>query len=200
MNKTMKDTRTLVMLGLMLGITIILDMTPLGAIPIGPVSATISHIPTIITGIILGPIAGLIMGTSLGIVSLLHAILRPATILDPLFMNPIISVLPRMFIGITSYYAYAGVKALFKQNKLLPLAIGIGAGVGSLTNTVLVLGALTVVYGQRIVAILASFDIEQSALAWAIATATTNGLMEAIVAIVLTIPIVMVYFKSFKRK
>src|SRR5690554_7708529 len=89
------DTKKLTFMALMLAITLILDLTPLGAIPLGPVSATIIHIPTIITGIILGPIAGLIMGTLLGLVSLLHALTRPATPLDPLFINPLVSVLPR---------------------------------------------------------------------------------------------------------
>lgn len=200
MNKLLKDTRTLVMIGLMLGITIILDMTPLGAIPVGPVSATITHIPAVITGIILGPVAGLIMGTAFGIVSLLHALLRPATVLDPLFMNPVISVLPRMFIGLTAYYAFAGIKALFKTKKVTPVAIGIGAAIGSFTNTVLTLGVLVIVYGQRIAEILAGLGLDQTAMAWALGTAASYGLAEAAVSIVLAIPIAMVYFRTFDRQ
>ncbi|NLL96305.1 MAG: ECF transporter S component, partial [Clostridiaceae bacterium] len=92
MKNLFKSPRGLTFLGLMLAITIIMDMTPLGMIPIGAISATIIHIPTIITGVVLGPVAGFIMGTSFGIVSLTHALTRPATILDPLFMNPLVSV------------------------------------------------------------------------------------------------------------
>lgn len=198
MNKTLKDTRTLVILGLMLAITIILDLTPLGAIPIGPVVATIAHIPTIIVGIILGPIAGLIAGLSLGIVSLLHALIRPASPFSLLFINPVISVLPRMFIGVTAYYAYTGTKALLKGGKANPIAIGIGAAVGSLTNTALVLTAVVLVYGERVEALLEEFGIGSKAIVWAVGTATTNGIMEAIVSVVLVTSICVVYFRQYR--
>src|SRR5690554_8147032 len=100
------DTKKLTFMALMLAITLILDLTPLGAIPLGPVSATIIHIPTIITGIILGPIARLIMGTILGLVSFLPALTKPATPLDPPFINPLVTVLPRMFICLLSYLVF----------------------------------------------------------------------------------------------
>lgn len=197
MNKTLKDTKTLVMLGLMLAITIILDFTPLGAIPVGPISATINHIPTIIAGIILGPVAGFIAGTSFGIVSFVHAFRSPLPF-DLLFRNPLISILPRMFIGVTAYYAYAGIKGLFKKSSVTPVAIGIGAFVGSLTNTILVLGALALIYGGKIEAMLAEAGLGSTAIAWAIGIAGSNGLVEAIVCVVLVVPIALIYFRQFK--
>ncbi|NLM96145.1 MAG: ECF transporter S component [Halanaerobiaceae bacterium] len=69
MKKLFSNTRSLVLLGVMLAITIIMDSTPLGAIPLGSISATIMHIPTIITAVILGPAAGFIMGTSFGLIA-----------------------------------------------------------------------------------------------------------------------------------
>jgi len=196
MNKVLKDTRTMVVLGLMLAITMILDLTPLGAIPMGTVVATIAHVPTILVGIILGPVAGLIMGLALGLVSLFHALLRPASPFSLLFINPLISVLPRMFIGVTAYYAYTGVKHLFGGSRTNPIAIGVGAAIGSLTNTILVLLMLTLIYGGRIVEMLSAAGINVSAVKWAIGVALSNGLIEAVIAVVIVVAIASVYLRS----
>lgn len=195
MNKVLKDTRTMVMLGLMLAITMILDLTPLGAIPMGTVVATIAHVPTILVGIILGPIAGLIMGTALGLVSLFHALLRPASPFSLLFINPLISVIPRMLIGVAAYYAYTGAKTLLGGSRTNPIAIGIGAAVGSLTNTVLVLVMLTLVYGGRIVEMLSAAGLNVSAVKWAVGVALSNGLIEAVVSVIIVVAIASVYLR-----
>ncbi len=196
MKHLLKDTRTLVVLGMMLAMTIILDLTPLGSIPMGTVVATIAHVPTILVGIILGPVAGLVSGVAMGIVSLLHALIRPASPFSLLFINPLISVVPRALIGVGSYYAYTMVFKGFKLNKSNPVAIGFGAAVGSLVNTVLVLGMLVLVYGDKIVAMLTEAGISVSASGWAIGVALSNGLVEAAVSVIIVVAIGTVYFKT----
>ncbi len=184
---SLKESRNLVIMGLMLALTIIFDLTPLGAIPLGIVSATITHLPTIIIGVIIGPVAGMLMGLMFGVITLLHALTRPMTILDPLFVNPLISVLPRMLIGVSSYYVYKLLEKMM-TNKTVPTFV---AGVmGSITNTVLVLGMLVLVYGKKVTEMVGS-----SALKWAVAIATTNGIIEAIVAGFFVMVITGVYFK-----
>lgn len=204
MNELFKDTRKLTLLGVMFAITIILDMTPLGNLPIGPVGSTIVHLPTIITGIILGPVAGFIMGTLMGITSLLHALLRPLTPLDPFFVNPLVSVLPRMFIGVSAYYVYTLVKKLVGE-KLPGTSISavLGAVAGSVTNTLLVFLMFYLVYVEDIVELLESFGEEvlgyiPSFNAFFIATATTNGLAEAIAAGVI-VPIIVTAYYSYRK-
>lgn len=195
MNKVLKSPRNLAFLGIMLAITIILDSTPLGAIPVGAVSATIIHIPTIITGIILGPVAGLIMGTCLGFVSLLHALTRPVGVLDPLFVNPLISVLPRMFIGVTAYYAYMWVSKLIKGVAGRSISSAIAGVVGSLTNTGLVFLMLYLVYAQRVV--------ESVGMAFGAIIAfvfTTNAVAEALVSAIITSVIIVAYFQYNKSR
>ena len=148
--KGLRNTRSLTILAVMLAITIILDVTPLGAIPLGSISATVLHIPTIITGLIAGPVAGLIMGTLLGLVSLLHALTRPVTPLDPLFINPLVSVLPRIFIGLVAYYVYVGVKKLFRKERAGNCQYPLAGAAGSLTNTALVFLMLYLIYARRV--------------------------------------------------
>lgn len=194
MKNLFKSPRALAFLGLMLAITIIMSLTPLGFIPLGVISATITHIPTIITGIVLGPVAGLIMGTSFGIVSLINAITRPVTILDPLFMNPLVSVLPRMFIGVVSYYIYSVILKLIKK-PTLKNSVGafIGGMAGSLTNTVLVFLMLYVVYATKIEGLVGSAFGTFFA-----SVLLTSGVAEAIISGIITTPVILAYSR-YKR-
>lgn len=191
MGNQLKSPRNLALLGLMLAITIILDVTPLGAIPLGAISATIIHIPTILTGIIFGPALGLVMGTCFGLVTLLHALTRPATILDPLFINPLISVLPRMLIGVVAYYVFAGLNTLGKKFVAKQgFSIFLGAVAGSLTNTILVFFMLYLIYAREIV--------EQVGAPFStifLGVFTTNAIAEAIFSGVVVLPIALQYFR-----
>jgi len=191
MKSLFKNPRNLALLGLMLAITIILDMTPLGMIPLGTISATIVHIPTIITGVILGPVAGFIMGTAFGIVTLIHAATRPVTVLDPLFINPLVSVLPRMFIGVASYYVFLGMSRLLKKSPIKNTLSSFAGGMaGSLTNTGLVFLMLYLVYAREVVEKLGvSFG------AFLIAIFTTNAIAEAIIGGIITAPIAVAYYR-----
>ena len=51
-SKKRMSTRKLTVTGMMIAITMILSYTPLGIIPLQPVSATIVHIPTIIIALL----------------------------------------------------------------------------------------------------------------------------------------------------
>lgn len=194
MKKLLKNTRSLTILSVMLAITIILDSTPLGAIPLGGISATITHIPTIITSVILGPIAGFIMGTLLGFISLIHALTRPVTPLDPLFINPLVSVLPRMFIGVVSYYVYSSLTKVIKKDSMKESVSSMVAGVaGSLTNTALVFLMLYLVYAQKVVEVMgAAFNVI------IVSVFTTNAIAEALVSAVITMAIVLAHNKYRK--
>ncbi len=190
--KSLKETKNLVIMGMMLALTIIFDITPLGAIPLGAVSATITHLPTIVVGIIIGPVAGLIMGTLFGIISLIHALTRPITPLDPLFVNPLLSVLPRMFIGVVSHYVFSFFMNTIKKSYISSFIAGI---LGSLTNTVLVLGMLVLLYGQKVGEVVGA-----NAMKWAATIAASNGLIEAIVAGFFTALVTAIFFKMNNRR
>ena len=60
-----------------------------------------------------------------------------------IFYNPIVSVLPRILIGITSYYTYMLIKI-----KNEPIKIGIAAAVGTATNTIGVLSMIYLFYAK----------------------------------------------------
>ena len=65
------DVRKMAIIGVLAAISIMLSMTPLGFIPIGPTNATIMHIPVIIGAIVEGPLVGIPVGFIFGATSLL---------------------------------------------------------------------------------------------------------------------------------
>ena len=96
-------TERIVITGVLAAITIILGVVPgIGFIPVpnSTGSATIEHIPTIVGGVIAGPLVGMISGLIFGLVSFSRATV-------PFFKDPLVAILPRIFIGLTAWASYA---------------------------------------------------------------------------------------------
>ncbi|MDC7222838.1 MAG: ECF transporter S component [Spirochaetales bacterium] len=128
--------RKITVAGVLSAIAVVLGITPFGILPwFSGASITIMHVPVIIAAILEGPLVGMIVGLIFGVSSLLKAA-RGTGILDPYFLNPLISVVPRIFIGVTAWAAYRGLKRWE-----IPAVI-LAAAIGSLTNTILVVGSL----------------------------------------------------------
>lgn len=127
------SVRKIVISGILGAISILLGVTRLGFIPVPTPAghATIMHIPVILGGVLEGPVVGLITGAIFGIFSFL----QPGA---PFFADPLVSVLPRLFIGVVAYFVYAATR---KINTVL--ACILAGAFGSITNTVLVLGMAT---------------------------------------------------------
>lgn len=167
--------RRIVVTGILVAVTVLLGLLPVGGFipfPTG-VNATTLHIPTVIGGILEGwPVGGLI-GLCFG----LFSFLRSTT---PLFKDPLIAILPRLFIGVTAHFSYAALK---RVNELV--AVGVGAAVGTATNTILVL-TLAVLRGYM--------DVKLAAT-----VAVTHGIPEIIVAVVVTVAVVATWRQIARR-
>ncbi len=163
------SVRKIVIAGVLSAVAILLGWTRLGFIPVPTAAgnATIMHVPAIIGGIMEGWLVGGIIGTIFGLFSFLQAT-------TPLFKDPLVAILPRIFIGITSYFAYVGLK---KINEYLALIVA--AVVGTLTNTILVLG-MAVVRGYIAPGV-------------ALGVGVTHGLPEAVVAAIITVAVVVAW-------
>lgn len=239
-SKTHQRNRKMVVSAILGAITIVLGMTPLGFIPLGVINATTMHIPVIIASIVEGPVVGAVVGLIFGVSSLLNAILKNPTPVSFVFFNPIVSVLPRVLIGITSYYAYNGFKKL-EHKKLKNLSytfwiiilgflvftfikdlgkldvvntillivfmafsvgmiiytkksieenfpIAIGAFIGSMTNTILVLGSIYLIYAEKYMTTLnLPVDTARKAI---LGVSITSGIPEAILSVIITTAVV----------
>jgi uncharacterized membrane protein len=64
--------------------------------------ATTLHVPVIIGAILEGPVVGLVLGLIFGIFSWLQAGILGVV----MFQDPLVAILPRLFIGITAWAAY----------------------------------------------------------------------------------------------
>lgn len=111
------NVRKMAIVGVLGAISAVLGMTPLGFIPVGPTRATIMHIPVIIGAIMEGPVVGAFVGLIFGVFSIFQAITNPTPV-SVVFLNPLVSVLPRILIGIVTYYVYNSLKRLGTKKTL----------------------------------------------------------------------------------
>lgn len=97
--------RTLAIIGMLGALTAVLGQTPLGMIPVPTPAgaATTLHIPTILAGILEGPVAGGFVGLIFGAVSFMLGA-------SPAFKDPLIAFLPRILIGVLAAYSFAAVQ------------------------------------------------------------------------------------------
>ncbi|MGC8785804.1 MAG: ECF transporter S component [Anaerolineae bacterium] len=164
--------RKIVITGVMGAISIFLGASHLGFIPwVAGAALTIMHVPVIIGAVLEGPLVGLVIGFIFGAFSLLQAAIAPTGPADVWFTNPLVSIVPRLFIGPMAWLVY---RALKGTNEALSLAVS--GVVGSLTNTILVLGVLGL----------------YRFLPWPLigTIAVSNGLPEAVVAAIITLAVV----------
>jgi uncharacterized membrane protein len=182
-------TRKIVITGVLGALSIFLALTPLGFWTWGPVSATILHVPVIIGAVIEGPVVGLVVGLIFGVFSMLRAAIAPNGPLDPAFTNPLISVLPRLFIGPVAWLVWSALK------RWTPVGL-VAAGIaGSVTNTVLVLGMLGLVPSALGLLRNVLNAPNTPALALLGSLALANGLPEAIVSALLVLIVVAAYWR-----
>lgn len=186
--RTTFKTRQLTVVGLLSGISIFLSLTPLGFIPILPINPTIMHVPVIIGAIIEGPMIGAFIGGIFGLSSMVRAFMTP-TPTNFIFWNPIISIGVRILIGVVAGYVY---RALKNRN----YGVAVSAVAGSLTNTIGVLGLAYVFYLSRYAAGLGLS--EAAATTFILSFVGTNGVPEAIISALITVPVIAAYRKMKK--
>lgn len=187
-------TRQLVVIGMLSGISMFMGLTGFGMIPTPWMKITIQHLPVIIGGIVEGPIIGGIVGLIFGLFSMYLNMSQPV-LLSPIFMNPIIAIIPRVLIGIVSYYVFKIMKEKFNKEKL---GLILAAIAGTITNTAGVLG-LTYIIAMEQFATLK--EISSAAVAGALGTiAVSNGIPECIVAVMIVVPVCLALFKLNKRR
>jgi uncharacterized membrane protein len=190
-NRNKKDTRWMVSVALMAAIVILLANTPLGMIQLPIIKATTVHIPVIIGAVILGPAAGAILGGVFGLCSMISNTTAPTLLsfaFSPFLSSDLVGVVKaiwisigcRICIGVVAGWLWIALKKL-KVNSWV--ALPITGFVGSMTNTILVMGSIYV--------LLANQYAEAKSVAinavWGLimGTVTASGIPEAIAAAVL---------------
>jgi len=156
----------------------------------GPFNATTLHMIVIAVAILEGPASGTFMGLVWGLVSMFTAF-TGASVTAPAFMNPLISVVPRMLVGLFSGLLFQGLR----HWKWKDAAVGIIGAVGSLTNTVLVLGSIFL-FGL----VLESVGVVSELMAGILSTVILfNALPEAALSCVVVMALVRALTPLYRR-
>lgn len=193
MRKARHDTRKLVIIGALGGISIFLGITGLGTITLPIFRLTIMHVPVIIGAILEGPVVGMSIGLIFGLFSMYQNFTAPV-LTSFIFLNPIIALIPRVLIGIVAYYTFT---LLYKTFKKASISAGIAAILATLTNTIGVLGLTYLIYLDKYAEAL---NISTEAVGGTLLTVgLTNGIPESLVSALITIPIIATMIKMRKR-
>lgn len=197
MYKFKNQTQKMVLTAAFAAIIIIMANVPfLGFIRLGLVSATTLHIPVIIGAILMGPASGAFLGFIFGLNSFLQATFNPnltSFCFSPFysvgdfhgnFFSLIVCFVPRILIGIVAYFVFAGIMKVLKGKRRVKetVALPIAGVLGSMTNTIFVMGGIYIFFGQQY---MAATEIVGSLFAAVMAIVVGNGIPEAIVCAVL---------------
>lgn len=182
--KRRQQTKDIAAIAIFMAVMLVIEVvsqTIFAAIPLLPVKPTLTHIPVIIASIYYGPKVGASLGGFMGLMSVIRntILVTPASYIFSPFVEGgnlfslIIAILPRVLIGVTPYLIYKTLKN--------PVGLGLAGALGSLTNTLFVLGGIFFLFPDRFGGNVQSF------LA---AILTTNSLVEVVMATLLTLVMV----------
>lgn len=206
MNTKKKDTRWLTSVALMAAIVILLANTPLGMIQLPVIKATTVHIPVILGAVLLGPMAGAILGGIFGICSLISNTMAPTLLsfaFSP-FMSTTgivgavkalwISVGCRILIGVAAGWLWILLRKL-KVNTLA--ALPVTGFVGAMVNTITVMGSIYLLLAREYAAV-KSVAVDA---VWGLimGTIVASVIPEAVAAAILTGIIGKIMLKVIKR-
>ena len=191
MSTRKRDIRWLVLLALFAAIEIFLNVTGIGLIPLPLIKASTLHIPVIIGAVLLGPLAGGILGGVFGLCSIWSNTSAPG-LLSFAFPPALATSLPgavktiwialgcRILIGVVAGWLWIALKKA-KVNDLVALPV-VGVA-GALTNTATVMGSIYLLLSPEFAA---AKNIALDAVLMAVmAIVGANGIPEAIAAAVL---------------
>lgn len=190
----MKDTKRIFKIsftGVLIALMFAFSWTILGMVPIGTLaSATTVFIPVVIGIVCLDDFRyTVILSISFGLVSLIRAIV-PQGALDVFFINPLVSILPRLIMGLLTHLCYRLLKKCFKSNVLCASITG---GLCALFNTVFTISTLILVNFSELASLLAQNDTYLGAFVTTILL--TNMLPEIILGVITVFSITVIYNK-----
>ncbi len=191
-----KKIKQLVLAAFFVAIELVLMLTPLGYIPIGPIRATTMHIPVLVAGILLGKKYGASLGFVFGLTSLLKNTFTPTPtsfVFTPFitvggmqgnFFSLVIVFVPRILLG----YLAGSMYGFLKQKMNDTVAVMTSAILNTLIHTCLVLGGIYIFFGEAYGEVLNKSM--EAVKAFMIGIITTNGIMEVVLA-ALVVPVLV---------
>ena len=181
------STKQLVTLGLLAAIVLVMSTTPLGTLPIGPLSITLNMIPIAIAAIAVGPVGGCIIGAVFGMFSFLQAIgigvpsgMGMLTFSISPFLTFVQRVVSRALVGFLLGLIYQGTR------KLINSVVGffVTGFFAAILNFIFFMGLLVLCFGSN--ADIANYWAGKTVMAYLIATFMSNTVFDILVTTILT--------------
>lgn len=178
----LSKNRKLALTGAFSALVIVLVITNLGIIPIGAVaSITILQVPVILICMLAGLSEGLFIGAVFGISSLIRAAMSPSGVLDPLFVYPWNSVLPRMLLAVVAWFVWKVLNLIPHMPKII--SAGITGFLATIAHTLMVIGCIYLFNGTEV-------QTTMKVGYWGLITALTfNAVLEAIASTLVCIAV-----------
>lgn len=197
------ETRKLVLLALLIGILILMALTPLGYLRVGPLSITFNMIPVSIGAIVLGKKGGAILGGVFGLTSFLSCmgIIVPLDAFGATLLSinaPLTAVtcfVPRIVDG---FLAGLISEQICDKISNKSIAYGIVGFFAAIVNTILFMSALVLLFGRTdyIQGIWNTIAAGKNAILFICAFVGTNAIVEIIASTVITSIISFALYKS----
>lgn len=188
----MKQTNVkhLVLTALLAALLIIMSVTPLGYLRLGSfLSITFNVIPVAIGAAALGPKGGAVLGTVFGLTSFAQCFGADPFGAYLLSLNPfftfVVCVVSRLLVGIAAGFADLGFSRLLKSS---PVRFGLTGLTAALSNTVLFIGIMMLLFGKANINSAAGgvMDETLNPILFFSAFATINAVWESLAACILT--------------
>lgn len=177
------STRDLVLTSILSALVIVMTVVPYtGYITVGIIEITTLHIVTILSGVLLGWQGGAFVGTVWGISCIVRCLIAYPVYQPFGFANVFVAMLPRTLVGLVSGLLFSRLR---KTRLARTPSISLAAIAGSLTNTVLVLTAMTVYCRMHSMEGYESAGVYTVLSSIVASLAGVNGIIEIVAAIIL---------------
>lgn len=192
------EVTKMVRLAALAAIIILMAFTPLGYLKYGPLSITFLQIPVVVGAIILGPVAGAILGGVFGATSFAQCFGLDAFGTMLFGLNPIgtfiLCMVPRILMGFLAGHIF---KALYRIDKTRLASYAVSTLSGALLNTLLFMGLFVLFFYNTVVSWAA--DAGKVLFPYLVAFVGVNGVVEAVVCLIVGAAIAKVLDIVLKR-
>lgn len=142
MKRSNDKIRYLTELALLVAIILVMKLTGLASIPVGPLVMTFTMVPIAIGAMLMGPLAGGILGMVFGFTSYYDAVTGASLMTGVFFqLNPvstfILCVVMRVLVGLLAGWLFRGLKQIDPTKTVSYFAVGLAT---PLLNTLLFMG------------------------------------------------------------
>lgn len=149
--RNLQNTKALVLTSLLTALLVVLSMTPLGYLNIGPLAITLNIIPVAIAGVALGPLGGAILGAIFGITSFFQAMgIGGASAMGVICfeISPVFTFIHRVFSRVLAGFLTGLVARLMSKYTHISIASAVTGFAAAFLNTVFFMATLLIFFGH----------------------------------------------------